>query len=512
MKGYKIFGNVLRDLKLSPVLGNPGTTELPMLRDISNYVLTLHDGIAVGMADGIALWTRKPVLVNLHTDLGLGNAMAFLMTAARNHSPLIVTAGQQDQRHLAYEPLLSGNLTEMADNFAKYRTEVRKPDDIAYEIRKAYQIAEEPPRGPVFLSFPMDVMEAEGSYVYEDVARSTHNVMDEDDVIAVANAINDAKNPAVIFGSEIDEFDAFSEAMAFAEKLGCPVYSEPLGNRSSYPSDDPHYAGELYPAAALVDLDLMQYDLLLFIGSDLTLYPYTTDLILPGKRKIVIGLNNRRMIGETYRANPKIFLARILDLVHRKCNFRRSRDYMKLTDAVRDKKKMGQKYVSYRISKYFSDFTMMDEAISVSETLRHYFGYRPNGYFTARSGQIGWALPASLGIAMYNPKVVTVVGDGSLMYSIQALWTAKHYGIPLKLIVLENGGYNILRSYAMSYFPEISDAEYLRPEMDIESIVSSYDIDVRIADAELKELEWLRSGSDQKALIVKMDRSIPSMF
>ena len=92
MKGYKIFGNVLRDLKLSPVLGNPGTTELPMLRDISNYVLTLHDGIAVGMADGIALWTRKPVLVNLHTDLGLGNAMAFLMTAARNHSPLIVTA------------------------------------------------------------------------------------------------------------------------------------------------------------------------------------------------------------------------------------------------------------------------------------------------------------------------------------------------------------------------------------------------------------------------------------
>ncbi|CAC11911.1 benzoylformate decarboxylase related proten [Thermoplasma acidophilum] len=495
-----------------PMFGNPGTTEIPMIRDVTDYVLALHDGVAAAIAEGYAISSGRPSIVNLHTDLGVGNAMAYLITALKNRTPVIVTAGQQDQRHLAYSPLLSGNLYDLAGNFAKYRSEVRRASDIAYEMRKAYQIAAEPPRGPVFLSFPMDVMEQDGLYSGEGVAVSEYGIADDDDVNRIAQAINESENPAIIFGSEIDEFNAFSEAVEFARKVGCPVYSEPLGNRSSYISDDPQYAGELFPAAILINLQLMQHDLLVFIGSDITLYPYTTDTVLPEKRKIFVGLNNTRRMGETYIANPKTFLRKITPLVKKKNSYSAQKDYRKFTDAMRERKRMGYNYVSYRISKYFSDYTLVDEAISMSEPLRHYFGYRPHGYFTARSGQIGWALPASIGMAMDSPKVVSVIGDGSLMYSVQALWTARHYGIPLKMIVLRNGGYSILRSYAKSYYPEIKDADFLRPDPDVESILSSYGIDVNTADTDLRNLEWLRSGSDQKAIVVDVDRSIPNMF
>ncbi|KAA8922204.1 MAG: thiamine pyrophosphate-binding protein [Thermoplasma sp.] len=503
---------MLEDLNLLPVFGNPGTTEIPMLTDVDDYVLALHDGVAAGIAEGYAISSGKPSIVNLHTELGIGNAMAFLITASRNRTPLIVTAGQQDQRHLAYDPLLSGDLTGLGDRFAKYSYEIRRPSDIAYVMRKAYQIAEEPPKGPVFLSFPMDVMESDGNYSKEGVAISEYEVADSEDVRKVAEAIMESNNPAIVFGSEIDEFRAFDEAVEFARKLGCPVYSEPLGNRSSYPSDDQQYAGELFPAEILISLQLMQNDLILFIGSDLTLYPYTIDTVLPGIRKISIGMNSTRRIGETYRANPRTFLRKIIPMVQRKCSFARGKDYMKFTDAMREKKRMGYRYVSYRISKYFGDYALVDEAISMSETLRHYFGYRPNGYFTARSGQIGWALPASIGMSMNDPRVLSVIGDGSLMYSIQALWTARHYGVPLKMIILRNSGYNILRSYAMSYYPSLKDADFLRPEPDIEGVISSYGVDVRTADSDLRNLEWLRSGSDQKALVIDVDRSIPRMF
>jgi len=141
------------------VFGNPGTTEIPMLRDIDRYVLTLNDSIAVRMADGLSQVTGYPSLCNLHTLPGVRNSMAFLYTAMMNRSPLIVTAGQYDHRHIFYDPMLSGDLMGNVSSFVKYRYEIKETDDIYRTMKRAYMVVMTSPTGSVFLSFPMNFMD-----------------------------------------------------------------------------------------------------------------------------------------------------------------------------------------------------------------------------------------------------------------------------------------------------------------------------------------------------------------
>ena len=155
MKGYEILEKTLDALKLGPVFGNPGTTEIPMLRGIKDYYLTLHDSIALGMADGYAQYNDRASIVNLHSLPGLGNAMSFVNTAKWNRSPVVITAGQQDTRHLVYDPLLSGDLIHAVSGLVKYSYEIKNPSDIPVAFRRAKAIALTPPRGPVFISIPL---------------------------------------------------------------------------------------------------------------------------------------------------------------------------------------------------------------------------------------------------------------------------------------------------------------------------------------------------------------------
>ncbi|MEM3811903.1 MAG: thiamine pyrophosphate-dependent enzyme, partial [Thermoplasmata archaeon] len=176
------------------------------------------------------------------------------------------------------------------------------------------------------------------------------------------------------------------------------------------------------------------------------------------------------------------------------------------------KKVMGVSYVMYIAKKYFAGYTIVDESISSSYVVRSIFGYGYNRYFTAKSGQLGWANAASLGIAMHSNKVLEIVGDGAFMYTIQSLWTAKKYHLPVKYLVLNNGGYNILKSFAKSYYPELENAEYLTLNLDIENIVKGFGIDVMVAGADLKEIEWLKEGDYAKVLVVNVDKTVPKLF
>ncbi|MGB9815361.1 MAG: thiamine pyrophosphate-binding protein, partial [Thermoplasmata archaeon] len=164
MKGSEIFARVLEDLDLYPIFGNPGTTELPALRNVKDYVLTLHDSISVGMADGLTQYTGKPKAVNLHTLPGLANSLAFIYTAKMNHTPMIITAGQQDMRHMVLEPLLYYNLEMVLGDSVKYRYELRTADDVQIALKRAKIIAQTPPMGPVFISIPMNIMDGDANY------------------------------------------------------------------------------------------------------------------------------------------------------------------------------------------------------------------------------------------------------------------------------------------------------------------------------------------------------------
>ncbi|MGC9138478.1 MAG: thiamine pyrophosphate-binding protein [Thermoplasmata archaeon] len=512
MKGSEIFARVLEDLDLYPIFGNPGTTELPALRNVKDYVLTLHDSISVGMADGLTQYTGKPKAVNLHTLPGLANSLAFIYTAKMNHTPMIITAGQQDMRHMVLEPLLYYNLEMVLGDSVKYRYELRTADDVQIALKRAKIIAQTPPMGPVFISIPMNIMDGDANYQDVKDYEFSNDLINIESIKIIAERLMSAKNPAVVFGYEIDMFNAFTEAEEFAEKLGCPVYGEPLSSRAVFNTSNKRYAGDLLPGSTLINLTLLNNDLVLFVGGDITLYPYLPSPVLPGKDLIFVGLNISPKLGEFYQMNPKQFLKEITKMISKKCDYSRPKDLTFATRVANERSSMGFNYVISQARKYFSNYTIVDESISASYTLRNIFGYGPRKYFTAKSGQLGWGLPAAAGIGIVNKNVLLVIGDGSFMYTLQTLWTIKKLRIPLKIIVLRNNAYNILRSFAKSYYPEIENAPYLSFQLNIEKIAGGFGIDSNVAGNDLKELEWLKEGEDPKILVVDVDRNVPKLF
>jgi benzoylformate decarboxylase len=169
-------------------------------------------------------------------------------------------------------------------------------------------------------------------------------------------------------------------------------------------------------------------------------------------------------------------------------------------------------YVMSMIKRTFQDHVIVDESISASQILRNVVGYRPQSYFTAKTGQLGWALPAASGISTSRDKVLAVVGDGAFMYTLQTLWTIRKYDLPVKIIILNNGGYMILRSFAESYYADMKDRDFLQPRMDIPSIVEAFGIPARVADSSLESLQWLREGIEPKVLMINTSEEIPKMF
>lgn len=512
MKGHEIFGKVVEELKLGPVFGNPGSTEIPLLRGVRDYVLTMHDSISVGLADGYAQYSGHPSIVNLHTLPGVANSMAFIHTAKQNHSPVIITSGQQDNRHAYFEPLLWHDLRALVGNAVKYSYEVRNAEDIERAMKRAYAISMEPPAGPVFVSFPMDVMDQEAEYGNLDFSTPNLQILDKGSVDYVAGLIARSGNPAIIAGAEVDEFRAFDELQELASALGVPVYAEPLSSRAPFNSGSQSFAGDLLPATTAINLALLRHDLILNIGGDFTIYPYLPSPLLPGKKVVTVSLSPTYRYGEYIRSNPRLFCRELATKVGKKGEFTRTGEQGMNGLIAREKRVMGPNYVLQKVRKHFEGYVIVDEAISSSPLLRKNLGYTPGSYYTAKSGQLGWGMPAAAGISFHTPRVLEIVGDGSFMYTVQTLWTISTYKLPVKILVLNNSGYTILKSFSTSFSPGVEKAPYLTFNNEIVKIAESYGIEARTATENLEELEWLASGSAPKVLVANVPRSIPKLF
>lgn len=512
MKGHEIFHKTIDELKLGPIFGNPGTTEIPMLRGTRDYVLTMHDSISVGMADGYAQYSGKPSVVNLHTLPGVANSMAFIHTAKANHSPVIITSGQQDNRHAFYEPLLWHDLSDLVGNAVKYRYEVRNADDIERALKRAYAISLEPPAGPVFISFPMDVMDQESEYASVHYSQPNLDILDVGSVAYVADLISKAANPAIIAGAEMDALDAFGDLGALADKLGIPVYGEPLSSRGTFDSDSRRFAGDLLPASTSINLTLLKHDLVLNFGGDFTLYPYLPSPLLPGKKVVTITLSPTYRFGEYIQSNPKLFLKELLRSVNGNWGYSRPEEPNQNSVIARERRVMGLNYVLNKAKRVFRGHVIIDEAISSSPLVRKIMGYSPKSYFTAKSGQLGWGLPAAAGISMLRPDVLQIVGDGSLMYTVQTLWSISQYNLPVKVLVLNNEGYTILKSFSTSFYPGLEKSPFFTFRNDIVKIAESFGVQARQADPDLREMEWLREGNSAKVLVANVPKSIPKLF
>jgi benzoylformate decarboxylase len=513
------FSEALARRGVHEIFGNPGTTELPFLEGVKQrYVLTLHDSIAAAAADGLAQVTGAVAVANLHAAPGLGNSIGFIDTARRNRSPVLLTVGQQDLRHAEYEPLLHGNFESMVAGLVKYSHEIVSASEVGPAIDLAFRHAMEPPRGPVLLSLPMDVMETVGIPFVEPSSSPTSLA---EPVEFIAERLVGASNPAIVAGYEIDVDDAFAEVAELARKLGAPVYAEPLCSRAPVALPFANFAGDLLPASALIDSTLGDHDLVLLVGADLTLYPYTPTPLLPGKDLIYVGSDPsvaHKLHAVHAWGNVKQQLIRLLPLVPPSTRtFRRPPDFGRANRVARAAPTLGGVYVLDAASRLFADHAILDEAVSLTPTLKSmgvYHGH--NSYFASRSGQLGWGLAASIGLGLRLPKVLAVVGDGALQYTIQSLWTLARHRIPVKILVVNNQSYAILRSYSKAFHASLIDADYLQvPGVEVESLAKGYGVPVSSVDRSdrLDEgLRWLRETAGPALLNVAIDPTVPDLF
>lgn len=506
------------------IFGNPGTTELPFLEHLSQrYYLTLHDAIAVGAADGLAQVRRSVAVANLHAAPGLGNSIAFLDSARRNRSPVVVTVGQQDLRHLDQRPLLSGDFESMVAGLVKYSHEVRGAGEVAESVRRAVHHALEPPMGPVLLSLPMNVMEEEAG---EDPARLTLRPASSDPpplegLEAAADRIRGASSPALVVGYEVDLFDAFAEVAELAARLLAPVYAEPICSRAPVPSGFPYLVADLLPQSALIGSILGAHDLVVLVGADLTLYPYSAAPLVPGERMIYLGadpsvpakLGCERVIGPL-RA---VLAGLVPKLPVATRTFHRTPDFGRANRVARAAPRMGGDFVVDAVKRAFRGYTVIDESVSLIPTVKSIGFYEgKDSYFSSRSQQLGWGLAAAIGITLERPRTVVLIGDGALEYSVPALWTLARYRIPAKIVVVNNGGYNILKSYSKANHPRITNAEYLSvPGIDVEALATAYGLEARTVDRSEhldRALAELREEAGPALLNVEMDRTVPDLF
>ena len=470
---------VLRSEGVTHLFGNPGTTELPLIdalaaADDLRYVLALQESTAVGMADGYAQVTGRHAVLNLHTSAGLGNAIGNLTNAQANGTPLVVTAGQQDRRHLHHDPLLAGDLVGLAASVSKWTHEVTTLGELGTIVRRAFSDAVSAPAGPVFVSIPMDVLEEVGDAPVP--ARSTV------DRRAVAGGLEElarrlAGRPPgrllVVAGDEVAASGAVPAIVAVVEALGCRVNGSPIHSNIVFPTDHPLWGGPLPPQASGIGAALAAYDTVLLVGGRAFMtYPWSPGPAVPPEVELLHLSPDAHQLGRTWPTalgllgDPRASLEALLPLLEPLVDADAARaaaeeaatraateraGFEARAMAGYDAVPMAPAAAAHALLAAMPpECLVVDEAITTGTFVRGFHKVRtPGRYFFCRGGGLGWGMPAACGVSLGSGRepVLSVVGDGSAMYSPQALWTAAREGLPVVFAVVNNRQYLILKNY-----------------------------------------------------------------
>lgn len=537
------------------VFGNPGTTELPLMdqfaaRDEIKYILALHEDSALGIAAGYAEATGKPAVVNLHTNPGLAHALGNLYNVYRAGTPLIVTAGQQDTRAMIDEPLLYADMLELARQHTKWCWEVHHACEIPVAMARAFKIAQTPPTGPVFLSIPVNVMEERAEIEMPPVTLIGSRVRgDRSKIKAAAALLASARNPAIIAGDGCARSGALGELAALAEMIATRVHAEPLNSLLVFPTGHPLYAGPLFPNAKQTRALLEGVDVILAIGvNNLAPLVYTGTRMIPeGVRMIQIDANDREL-GKSYPAEVAILAdprSAILELIEEitlvangaseSLAKRRTLIKAHIADArtkfaehanlASHDGPMSPAFVAREMRRAAAeDAVLVDESVTSTAFVRTIFELNePGTFFYAKGGSLGLGLPAAIGVklAMPDRQVICSVGDGTALYTIQALWTAARYGLAVKFVVFNNASYMILKGGLLALkgasaergdFPGMDITE---PEVDFVKLAESMGVAARTVSnpADLRAaLDWAFSESAPTLLDVAISRDVRSVL
>ncbi|MGI4880662.1 MAG: thiamine pyrophosphate-binding protein [Janthinobacterium lividum] len=482
VSGKHLFLDLLRANGVDVIFGNPGTTELPLMdalvteadkgESAIRYILGLNEVVVMGMADGYAQATGRLAVVNLHAAPGLGNAMGMLYNAAKAGAPILVTAGQQDGSIALTEPLLWADLVTLARPLVKWSYEVTRLSDMPRAVHRAAKVALTQPTGPVFLSIPGDILTAEIDKI--DAMMPTRlGPRLRGDVSAISRAadlIAQAVSPVIFAGDAVPRSDAYVELAALAEAIGAPVYLEGMANTAAFPSNHPLYGGSIARMAPAVRALTASHDLVISIGADLLTQSLAADMEALAPGTLLIHLDNDPWeIGKNFAVtaailgDPKATLPELVAAVLRRtppASKRRVQVEAQLAaiqaalvaraEAEADIVPLRPLAVIHAIAQLLpEDAIVVEETLSTGmNSIRQLMSAtRPDSWFGMRGGGIGVALPQAIGIKLAYPDrpVIALSGDGSAMYSIQALWTAAHYKLPIIVIVVNNRSYRILK-------------------------------------------------------------------
>jgi benzoylformate decarboxylase len=454
--------DVFRRLGLTTIFANPGSTEVPFLTGLPDdirFVLALHEGSVVGIATGWAIAGDRPALVNLHTTAGLGNAVGALATARVNRAPLVVLVGQQDRRHLALEPFLTGRLEGLAGDYPVWVNQPVTAQDVPGAVARAFHEAVTG-RGPAIVVVPMDdwgqSMAGPGPAVATQVRRPAG--VDDATLDEVAALLDGARSPLIVVGAGADTAGARAALVALSERLDAPVRQEAFGARAGFPQDHPHYQGLLPAARGRLRGALAGHDVVLVVGAPVfRQYPYEPGpFVAEGVRVVAVSQDpaevHRSPADVAVLTDPEVFCAGLVERVRRREPYGRPPRVVPTVRPPGPGEPMRAPHVYALLAERSDrDTVVVEETPSTRQVLEEMVPARePLGFLSAAMGGLGFGMPAAIGVRMARPDrpVVAVLGDGSSMYAVQSLWTAANYGVGALFVVLANGGYAIMDKLA----------------------------------------------------------------
>jgi len=458
---------LLRDLGMTTLFGNPGSTELPLFRDMPQdfqYILGLQESVVVGMADGFAQMSGNAAFVNLHSSAGTGHALGNIFTAYRNQTPLVITAGQQARSIFPYDPFLyAERATEFPQPFVKWTCEPARAEDVPLAILRAYHMAMQAPRGPVFVSVPIDDWDRPCQPIAASRV-SQESVAPPALLAQVAEALNGARSPVIVAGAGVGREQARGALAQLAEAHNAPVWVAPMAARAVFPEDHRLFAGFLPASREAVVSALAGHDVVLVLGAPVFTYhvegfgPY-----LPEGAQLFAIVDDphtaaRTPVGLAIVGSVASAVAVLLDAASPP-----QRPVPALAPPPAERSPATGGISEARLMQRLTalrpkGLIVSEEAPSTRGPLHDHFPIRLDDEFMATaSGGLGFALPAAVGAALAQPErtVFCLLGDGSSMYSIQGLWTAADLRLDVRFLIVNNGGYAALEQFGALFDIEV---------------------------------------------------------
>ncbi len=516
MSGNDALMAILEAHDVEYVFGNPGSTEVVFMdalydRPNMKYILTLHETVAAGMAEGYAWASGKTGFVNVHTLPGVANMLSTLYNANLGDMNMVVTAGQQDTRLIQKDPGLTGDMVSMTRPFTKWSVEVQHAADIPLVMNRAFKIAAQQPQGPVFVSLPQDVLMQEDEI---EVGRpSWVPSMTEPDKEAIdraADLLAGADSPALFLGFRLARCGALEETVRLAELIGARVTENYIRAETSFPSAHPLFDGGMATDLASSPGTIEDVDVMLVVGANFVsqLFHLPEPVISP-KTKIVhldtdpweIGKNQSTDVGVL--GDIKVSLRELFNAVDSRMTPAARSAASERAKAIGDVNRKRREVLWERSQENWDqepialnrlaldlretllpETIIVDGAVTSSVALRNYLDLDdPTAYlaFQDNDGSLGDSLPKALGVKLARPDrpVVGLVGDGNAMYSIQGLWTAAHHDIPVVLVIFNNATYKILKVNAMRVMgpdvkPRLHSMDLFDPPIDFARLAQDF--------------------------------------